>query len=197
MKQSERFSTTLQNEPLASHLSADAREMMFHHWSLVLSWNERTNLTAILDDAQAASHHYADSLAALPHLSAGPVLDIGSGGGFPGIPLAVAMPDITFHLLEPRRKRVSFLQASVARMGLKNVHVIHGRIQDTPPEVFSAAVTRATFSSEEDLALCLAWLKPGGPFLAYRADTSPPLPRAERLSYTAGATDKALDLLRA
>ena len=197
MKHTEAFQKTLSREALAQSLTQEQLSLMQGHWELVRAWNERTNLTAISDDTAAAQHHYADSLAALSLMEKGPVLDIGSGAGFPGVPLAIARPDITFSLLEPRRKRVSFLMSSVARLGITNVKVIHGRIQDPAPMSYALAVTRATFSSDEDLTLCLSWLEPGGCFVAYRSAESSPLEGAERQGYRVGQTDKALDLLRA
>ena len=197
MKHTEAFHRALSKEPLAQQLDAQQVSLMHAHWGLVRAWNERTNLTAIDDDTAAAQHHYADSLAALPHVAEGPVLDIGSGAGFPGIPLAIACPETTFCLLEPRRKRVSFLMSSVARLGLSNVNVIHGRIQDPPPLLYALALTRATFSSPEDLRQCLSWLEPGGRFVAYRSAESSPLNGAERQTYCVGRTSKALDLLTA
>jgi 16S rRNA (guanine527-N7)-methyltransferase len=197
VKHTEAFHRALSKEPLAQQLDAQQASLMLAHWDLVKAWNERTNLTAIDDDSAAAQHHYADSLAALSHVAEGPVLDIGSGAGFPGIPLAIACPDTTFCLLEPRRKRVSFLMSSVARLGLTNVNVIHGRIQDPAPRLYALALTRATFSSPDDLRQCLSWLEPGGRFVAYRSADSSILHGAERQTYSVGRTSKALDLLTA
>ena len=85
----------------------------------MLKWNTRTNLTAIRKDSEVLLKHYADSVVMVDILPrSGSVLDVGSGGGFPGIP-AIVRPDLTWRLLEPRQKRVSFLKATVARLGLK------------------------------------------------------------------------------
>ncbi len=148
-------------------------DLCARHWELVLAWNERVNLTAISDNVEAAWLHYRDSLAALPLLTQGPVLDVGSGAGYPGIPLAIALPELQFSLLEPRRKRASFLENAAARLGLNNVRVLNGAIEDAPPELFAAAVTRATFSSLLDLDKCLGWIKPGGKVVAYRSEGVP------------------------
>ncbi|MEC9466319.1 MAG: 16S rRNA (guanine(527)-N(7))-methyltransferase RsmG [Myxococcota bacterium] len=195
MKHPNLFIQALSQEPLAEGLTKSQMLQMEAHWRQVLAWNARTNLTAITDDRSAAAHHYADSLAAQKYLKSGPVLDIGSGGGFPGIPLAIARPDLEVTLLEPRRKRVSFLSSAVARQGLNNVTVIHGRIQDTPNRLHASAVTRATFSCAQDLMLCLNWLSEAGDFFAYRAVSSEIMPGATRSRYQAGGTAKVLDRL--
>lgn len=151
-------------------VSDQARELMEQHWRLVLLWNQRTNLTAITDDSEAAWLHYGDSLQALPLLEGQTLVDFGSGAGFPGIPLAIARPDLRVALVEPRRKRASFLEASVARLGLSNVRVLEGRAEDAPDRLYATGVTRATFSELGDLSRCLAWLEKGGRLIAYRAE---------------------------
>ncbi len=136
----------------------------------MLAWNERVNLTAIKNDLEAAWAHYADSLAGLPHLTPGSVVDLGSGAGYPGIPLAIGAPERRVLLVEPRQKRTTFLDVAATRLGLSNVRTRIGRSEDAPPEAFANVVTRATFSDESDLKSCLRWLAPGGRLIAWRAD---------------------------
>ena len=163
------FETALR-QATKSTLSDDQYRLCEEHWRLVLAWNERVNLTAIKNDLEAAWLHYADSLAGLPHLKPGPVVDLGSGAGYPGAPLAIAAPDRAFLLVEPRQKRTTFLDVSATRLGLNNVRTRVGRSEDAPPEHFANVVTRATFSDEGDLKDCLRWLAPGGRLIAWRAD---------------------------
>lgn len=163
------FATTLR-QATDSALTDEQYQLCEDHWRLVLAWNERVNLTAIKNDLEAAWLHYADSLAGLRHLRPGPVVDLGSGAGYPGIPLAIAAPDRPFLLVEPRQKRTSFLDVSATRLGLKNLRTRVGRSEDLPPEQFANVVTRATFSDEADLKNCLRWLSPGGRLIAWRAD---------------------------
>ena len=111
----------------------------------MLKWNARTNLTAIRKDSEALLKHYADRCRDGEHSAGVAAFDVGSGGGFPGIPLSIVRPDLTWRLLEPRQKRVSFLKATVARLGLKNVEVIAARSDETPASTSDIAVTRATF----------------------------------------------------
>lgn len=163
------FATALRQATNDS-MTDDQYRLCEEHWRLVLAWNQRVNLTSISDDVQAAWLHYADSLAGVRHLKPGNVVDLGSGAGYPGIPLAIAAPTHQFLLVEPRQKRTSFLDVAAARLGLKNVRTRVGRSEDTPPELFANVVTRATFSDESELKACLTWLAPSGRLLAYRAD---------------------------
>ncbi len=140
------------------------------HWRLVLAWNARTNLTAITDDAQGALMHYRDSLEAIPVLPSGAVVDLGSGAGYPGVPLAIAEPERQVTLVEPRAKRASFLKVVAARLGLPNVRVLQGSSQDEPDRLYAAAVSRATFSSTADLTDCLRWVVSGGLLVAFRSE---------------------------
>lgn len=146
-------------------------QLMVQHWQLVKTWNARSNLTAIVADKQAAWLHYYDSLAALLRLQDGPVVDFGSGAGFPGVPLAIMRPQWQFTLVEPRRKRVSFLELACARLGLTNVRVLMGRLEDkldiSTQHQYTHAVTRATFSDKNLLQAASSWLKPQGTLLIY------------------------------
>lgn len=167
------FAEALQ-EALRNHpLEASAIGQIEEHWRLVLAWNKRVNLTAIEDDRQAAWMHYADSLAGRTALVPGPICDLGSGAGYPGMPLAIACPDRQVTLVEPRQKRASFLDVCCTRLGLKNVRVVVGRSEETPVDAFANVVTRATFSATTDLEACLRWVAPGGKLIAYRADAAP------------------------
>lgn len=148
------------------------KALMAEHWALVMAWNTKTNLTAILDEHEAAWRHYRDSLEALAVLPMGSIVDIGSGAGFPGVPLAIASPTRSFTLLEPRRKRASFLEAAVGRFNLRNVRVVCGASTNSPDMIYDAAVTRATFSHADDLAACLGWVAPQGPVIAFRSEAS-------------------------
>ncbi|OGR07107.1 MAG: 16S rRNA (guanine(527)-N(7))-methyltransferase RsmG [Deltaproteobacteria bacterium RIFOXYB12_FULL_58_9] len=149
-------------------------DLLARHWLMVHSWNSRINLTAITSDEHAAWYHYRDSLEAIQLLPNGSVVDIGSGAGFPGIPLAIAEPEREVVLVEPRRKRASFLNTVKARLGLANVSVLQTRSESQPDALFAAAVTRATFSCEADLVACLDWVEADGVLIAFRGDVESP-----------------------
>ena len=100
---------------------------------LLDKWNRTHNLTAIRDPAQMITHHLLDSLAMLPHLPAGAdlrAIDVGSGGGLPGIPLALARPDLRMTLLDSNRKKTAFLEQAAIELPLANVDVVTGRVED-------------------------------------------------------------------
>jgi 16S rRNA (guanine527-N7)-methyltransferase len=147
-------------------------DLLSRHWELVSAWNARVNLTSIEDATEAAWLHYRDSLEALAVLAPGGITDLGSGAGYPGIPLAIAEATRAVTLVEPRRKRVSFLQTVVARLGLDNVRVVEGRSEDPPGETSANVVSRATFSDMRQLRACEKWVAPGGRLIAFRSDPS-------------------------
>ena len=107
-------------------------------------WNTRVNLTAIRDPAEAVDKHLLDSLAVRPYLKGLAVADVGSGAGFPGLPLAIADPDRRFALVESTGKKAKFLRHIVARLDLPNVEVIPLRAESyKPPRPFDSVIARA------------------------------------------------------
>jgi 16S rRNA (guanine527-N7)-methyltransferase len=107
-------------------------------------WNTRVNLTAIKDPADAVDKHLLDSLALLPRLRGLAVADVGSGAGFPGLPLAIADPDRRYVLIESTGKKAKFLRHVVARLDLPNVEVVPLRAESyRPPRPFEIVVARA------------------------------------------------------
>ena len=107
-------------------------------------WNARVNLTAIKDPAEAVDKHLLDSLALLPRLRGLAVADVGSGAGFPGLPLAIADPDRRYVLIESTGKKARFLSHMVARLDLPNVEVAALRAESyRPPRPFDSVVARA------------------------------------------------------
>ena len=164
------FATALEEAtaalPIA--LTPEHRARIAGHWELVLAWNAKINLTAITDPKEAAWLHYRDSLEVLPFLEQGPIADIGSGAGFPGLPLAIVSGRPTT-LVEPRRKRVSFLRTAIATLGLSNTTVLEARSTDAPPTGYANVVTRATFGDEGSLRSCADWVAPGGQLIALRS----------------------------
>ena len=132
-------------------------------------WRRTTNLTGLLSPADLADHALEASLAS-PLLSDGErVVDIGSGGGFPGLPLAICRPAVSFVLLEPRKKRAAFLRHVVRALPLENSSVEEARIQNVGGQTFDVATTRAVggFSSWIGEA---AFLRRGGRLLAWTTD---------------------------
>ena len=179
-----------------SHCDQDKLDKLYQHWQLMLTWNARTNLTAIKTDQEALLKHYADSIIMTEILpETGRVLDVGSGGGVPGLPLAVVRDDLEWTLLEPRQKRVSFLRATIARLGLKNVTVVAGRSDETPRGISDIAVTRATFSDVGSARTVLNWLVPGGSLYALRSLDAAAWPDSVAGTYRFGEHVRRIDCL--
>ncbi|MCL4457229.1 MAG: 16S rRNA (guanine(527)-N(7))-methyltransferase RsmG [Nitrospirae bacterium] len=111
-------------------------------------WNRAYNLTALKDDEEIITKHFLDSLLYLKVIPEGQlsICDIGSGAGFPGIPMAIVRPELTVALIEPSRKKTAFLRHMKNRLSLQNIEVIESRIEDVKDRLFDIAVTRALFS---------------------------------------------------
>ncbi|MYD35926.1 MAG: 16S rRNA (guanine(527)-N(7))-methyltransferase RsmG [Dehalococcoidia bacterium] len=141
----------------------------------LLTWNaNRANLTAITDPAEVESRLFLESLwcaAALPQTSGLRLIDVGSGGGFPGLPLVIAFPGLDVTLLEATGKKVDFLQHMIACLKLPNARAIHGRAEDLAHdsehrEAYDVATARALAPLPALLELCLPFMKVGGMLIA-------------------------------
>jgi 16S rRNA (guanine527-N7)-methyltransferase len=146
------------------------------HWEWMQAWQQHLNLTSITTFKEAIWRHYLDSIALLPHIEEGSwrVVDIGTGAGFPGLIMALARPNWHFTLVEPRRKRCSFLQYAVAQWALNNVNILCLRHEEQPKNMqFDMVVTRATFSEWSTLRSLKTWLAPGGDLWLWRGDCPP------------------------
>ena len=147
---------------------------LYQHYSLVDKWSDKINLTTVYDPQLAAVRHALDSLLfgqainQMTGIGIQGFVDVGSGAGFPGIPLAITFPSYNFVLLEPIRKRASFLRVVVAELQLKNVKVVEGRLDekscDKLPRVFPTMgiVSRATIPPLKFLPLVQLVLQTGG-----------------------------------
>jgi 16S rRNA (guanine527-N7)-methyltransferase len=117
---------------------------MLEYLTLLQKWNRVYNLTAVRDPARMVSHHLLDALAVVPQLTAASVLDVGSGAGVPGIPLAIALPRIHVTLLDASQKKTAFLQQAKLELRLDNVAVACARAEDwCPGRTFEIVISRA------------------------------------------------------
>lgn len=129
-----------------------AQAKLLAHLDLLAKWNGAYNLTAVRDPVEMVSRHLLDSLSALPFLHGKTVADLGSGAGLPGIPLAIARPDIAVTLIESNGKKARFLREAVRTLPLPDVSVREARVQDVAGPYDS--VTARAFASLADM---LAW----------------------------------------
>lgn len=137
--------------------------------ALLLRWNRVYNLTAIEEPESMVRRHLLDSLSLLPFLRGPRVADIGSGAGFPGLPLAIARPDLHFGLIESRDKRVRFLRQAVSDLGLTNVEVVAERAEKYHAATLYDTVVARAFGSIADLLRCAGHLAaPEGSVLAMK-----------------------------
>lgn len=152
---------------LGLDLPASAQAKLLAYRDLLLKWNRTYNLTALRDPEQAISHHLLDSLAILPWIVGGSLLDVGSGGGLPGIPLAIAKPDLQVTMVDAVQKKVSFLQQAAIELELPNVHAVHARVEELPGQ-FAQITSRAFSELAEFVRLTRHLLAPGGRWLAMK-----------------------------
>lgn len=144
---------------------------LVRYLDLLLTWNKKVNLTAITGPEEAVEGHLLDSLAAAPALAGvESVVDLGAGGGLPGIPLALLLPEVEFTLVDTVGKKVGFLKAAAASLGLKNLRAVHARAEGAPGKegipVCGAAIARAFMAPAEWTALARHYVKEGGLILA-------------------------------
>ncbi len=113
----------------------------------LVRWNRRINLTSIRDPAEMIAGHLLDSLVARDLLHGVAILDVGTGAGFPGLPLAIAEPDREFHLLDSHGRKIQFVQHAAGLLGLANVKAVHARAEDyAPGHRFDTVIARAVAS---------------------------------------------------
>lgn len=156
-------------DQLALALPGGAREKLLDYLELLAKWNKTYNLTAIRDPKKMISHHLLDSLAVVPHLPAGTLADIGSGGGLPGVPLAIAEPERRVTLNDANHKKAAFLQQAVIELKLSNADVHVGRVQAwQPAQPFDCVITRGFAELADFIAACRHLLVPGGVLAAMK-----------------------------
>jgi 16S rRNA (guanine527-N7)-methyltransferase len=185
-------------------LPADACSRLGAYLLLLAKWNRTYNLTAIRDPGEMVTHHLLDALAILPHLpdaNRARVLDVGSGGGVPGVPLAIARPAWSVVLLDSNQKKGAFLQQAAIELGLANAKIATSRVEDYAPAApFDVVISRA-FSDLATFARAgVRVLAPGGRLYAMKgalpADEIAALPPNVRVVATPALAVPGLDAQR-
>ena len=150
-------------------LPPPAETKLLNFLELLEKWNKTYNLTAVRDPEQMVPRHLLDSLSVLPYLHGLRVLDIGTGAGLPGIPLALARPDLEFTLLDSNAKKTRFATQALHELGLNNVAVVQERVEKFhPAEKFDTLIARAFASIPDMLAASRHLCAPNGRFLVMK-----------------------------
>jgi 16S rRNA (guanine527-N7)-methyltransferase len=155
-------------------LGPEKIEKLSFHCDLLIRWNKTSNLTRITDSLEVAVKHVLDSMASIPFIPENArVLDVGSGGGFPGMVLKIVKPSLDVTLLDASRKKVSFLNHVIRSLGLNGIQTIHRRIEElaTLPEfqkAFDVVVSRSYAALGIFVANALHVLSTGGMIIAYK-----------------------------
>jgi 16S rRNA (guanine527-N7)-methyltransferase len=150
-------------------LSRTQREKLLAYLTLLYKWNRAYSLTALKEQDKAVSHHLLDSLSVLRFVPDGRLLDVGSGGGAPGIPLAIARPELPVTLLDSNSKKAAFLRQAAIELELTNVSVHGGRVEQYHPEFgYTAIVSRAFAELSSFATLSGHLLAPDGVWLAMK-----------------------------
>lgn len=199
----ERVKYTMEQENLKNLLSKGAEAFSVHlddarincflrYKELIKEWNEKINLTAIEDDREIIIKHYIDSISILPYFKNEDkkFIDIGTGAGFPGIPVKIVYDKINVTLIDSLEKRINFLNLTTSELGLTGIKAVHGRAEDygkNPEyrEKFDISVARAVSNLPVLLEYCMPFVKLGGLFIAMKGSNIDELE----------ASKKALDIL--
>jgi 16S rRNA (guanine527-N7)-methyltransferase len=150
-------------------LSQDVQQKLLDYLALLQKWNKVHNLTAVRDPEEMITLHLLDSLSVLPHIEGERLLDVGSGAGLPGIPLAICNPELQVTVLDSSHKKASFMRQAKAELGISNLEVVCSRVEAYRPQaLFDTVISRAFSDLAEFMQLTRHLAKPDGRWLAMK-----------------------------
>jgi len=175
-------------------LTDNQYEQFIKYYEMLVKWNEVMNLTAITEFDEVIVKHFVDSISLIKAIDVSKkieIIDIGTGAGFPGIPLKIAYPNLKITLLDSLNKRVGFLNEVIKELGLKDIEALHGRAEDYAKagqlrEKYDLCVSRAVANLATLSEYCLPYVKVGGKFISYKS---------EKLSEELASAEKAISIL--
>lgn len=168
-------------EQLSITLSGEQKQQFLTYYEYLVEKNKVMNLTAITEYEEVITKHFLDSLAVVKtscfkseKLAGKRLIDIGTGAGFPGIPLKIAFPELEILLLDSLNKRINFLNEVTEMLGLTKINTVHGRAEDYAKqkgyrESFDFCVSRAVANLSTLSEYCIPFVKPGGCFISYKS----------------------------
>lgn len=167
-------------EKMNIRLTDNQKSQFDLYYELLIEWNRVMNLTGITDYDEVNLKHFTDSLTIsriIDMAQINTLIDVGTGAGFPGIPIKIAFPHIKVYLLDSLNKRIKFLNEVIKKLGLKNIYAFHGRAEDFAKdrqyrEKFDVCVSRAVANLSTLSEYCIPFVKTGGYFVSYKGGDS-------------------------
>lgn len=163
-------------QALKIELSDHQKQQFIRYYELLISWNKVMNLTAITDFSEVILKHFIDSLSIVKITSPNgkKIIDVGTGAGFPGIPIKIAFPETQIVLLDSLNKRIKFLNEIIQLLELKNIEAIHGRAEDYGKNIeyrekFDLCVSRAVANLSSLSEYCIPFVRLNGSFISYKS----------------------------
>lgn len=154
-------------------LSAEKQAQLIQYLQLLQKWNKTYNLTAITNFEKMISYHLLDSLSVTSYLTGDHIVDVGSGAGLPGIPLAIYFPEKRFTLMDSVGKKTRFIAQAVRELGIQNVQVFNGRAEEyQTPHCFDTMIARAVASVDTLVSISKHLLKANGQLMLMKSDAS-------------------------
>ncbi len=179
-------------------LTDEMIEQFFLYKNLLLEWNEKINLTAITEEKEILIKHFIDSLTIEKYIPQNArIIDVGTGAGFPGIPIKIVRPDVEVVLLDSLNKRINFLNEVIEKCGLKKITTIHGRAEEVAHkkeyrEQFDFSTARAVANISTLSELCTPFLKVGGVFICMKADAAEEMEKAKKALEILGMNEEKI-----